>query len=207
MIPKRIIGRGNVREEEHPLLSQQLVSRHWEDTSASRVTAGGPGPDEPRGQVPPGLQGRYHTVPPLGTGLTSAGGAPVASGSGSGLAAGQQTSAFQNPCPRARPEARARRQPTAAGLSEPAVAETPPGGPACLPASSPAPGAPAHRGARGPQIKSELLGLARSALACLPTLDGWNSARRPPGDLSHLPAFAHTAPATYRALLWLPVQF
>lgn len=50
-------GRGDVREEEHPLLSQQLVSRHWEDTSASRVTAGGPGPDEPRGQVPPGLQG------------------------------------------------------------------------------------------------------------------------------------------------------
>lgn len=155
-------------------------------------------PAERRSQGTPGLQG-----PPLGTGLTSVAGAPVTSGPGSGPAAGQQRPAFQNPCLQACPEAQARPQPTAVDLPGPAGAGPPPAVPACLPASSPAPGAPAHRGARGPQIKPHLLGLARSALACLPHLAVPSSVRRSCRDLSCLPAFAHTAPTTCRALLWL----
>lgn len=148
-----------------------------------------------------------HTVPLPGPGLTSAVGAPVTSGPGSGPAAGPPRSAFQSPSPQARPEAPARRQPTAAGSPEPAVAGPPPGAPACLPVSSPVPAAPIHRGARGPQIKSDLPRAWQDMLRTHPQRAMPNSTGRPHCDRSCLPAFVPAALATCWALLCLPGHF
>lgn len=139
--------------------------------------------------------------------LTSAAGAPVTSGSCSGLATGQQRPAFRNRCLQPRSEAQARRLPTAADWPAPAPAGPSPGGPARPPASSPAPGAPAHRGISLRQVggKGNPTCSARPwkpstmALADCPHPP---VANRAPGLYSLTPrAFAHTAPSTRGACL------
>lgn len=77
---------------------------------------------------------------------TSADAAPAASGPCSGLAAGWQRPAFQDPSPQVR-SAQVHRPPTAASSPGPAAARPLPAAPAGPPASSPAPAAPADEGA------------------------------------------------------------
>lgn len=143
-----------------------------------------------RGQRPRTCRGLTQTAP-SGPRLTSARAAPAASGSCSGLAAGPPRPASQNPPPRARAGAQAQRLPAAADSPGPAAAGLPPGVPAHLPASSPAPGAPARREGRwsrqaGPWDE------IRPALACLPHQPR-QTVMRLHLDFSHPSAFAHAA--------------